>query len=111
MMEYILEINPSTIILSGMGQNGCALATSAGIKYFKPINMGKPVIDTNGAGDSLAVGFLASYVLHGYSLDESVLRGQIAARHTCTLRADSQNLIDLATLDRYFIDNTPIRQT
>ena len=40
-----------------------------------------PVIDTNGAGDGLAVGFLVSHVLEGRSLEESILRGQLTARH------------------------------
>ena len=34
------------------------------------------MIDTNGAGDALAVGFLSSYVLDGYSLRDSVARGR-----------------------------------
>jgi sugar/nucleoside kinase (ribokinase family) len=64
--------------------------------------MEAPVVDANGAGDSLAVGFLASYVLDGYSLPDSVFRGQIAARHTCTLKATSSNLITRQKLDQIF---------
>jgi sugar/nucleoside kinase (ribokinase family) len=44
----------------------------------------RPVIDTNGAGDSLAVGFLSSYVLNNDALRDAILRGQIAARYMCT---------------------------
>lgn len=58
-------------------------------------------IDTNGAGDSLAVGFLTSYVPEGRPLDESALRGQILARHTCTLRATSDGLASRAQLEAY----------
>jgi len=64
--------------------------------------MDLPVVDTNGAGDALAVGFLASYVLDGYSLEDSILRGQMAARHTCALRGSSANLITHAQLDDWF---------
>ncbi len=64
--------------------------------------MDAPVIDTNGAGDALAVGFLSSYVLDGYSLEDSIRRGQIAARYTCTQKASSANLITRDSLDRYF---------
>jgi sugar/nucleoside kinase (ribokinase family) len=60
------------------------------------------VIDTNGAGDGLAVGFLSSYVLEGYSLQESVRRGQIVARYTCTQRATSSHLITREQLASFF---------
>jgi sugar/nucleoside kinase (ribokinase family) len=59
-------------------------------------------VDTNGAGDGLAVGFLDSYALGGYSAEDAALRGQIAARHTCTLRGTSTGLIDRARLDATF---------
>jgi sugar/nucleoside kinase (ribokinase family) len=55
--------------------------------------MDAPVIDTTGAGDGLAVGFSSSYVLGGYSLEDSIRRGQIAARFTCTQKASSAHLI------------------
>ncbi len=49
-----------------MGARGCALGTREAIEFFPPVEMEAPVIDTNGAGDALAVGFLSSYVLDGY---------------------------------------------
>jgi acarbose 7IV-phosphotransferase len=87
--------------VSGMGAKGCALGTRDGIRYFEPINMAAPVIDTNGAGDGLAVGFLSSYVLGGYSLEDSIRRGQIAARYTCTQKASSAHLITSELLAHY----------
>jgi sugar/nucleoside kinase (ribokinase family) len=74
------------------------------IRYFDPVNMAAPVIDTNGAGDGLAVGFLSSYVLGGYSLEDSIRRGQIAARYTCTQKASSAHLI---TPERLALYNQP----
>jgi len=84
-----------------MGSRGCALGNNGKIAYFKPVNLDKPVIDTNGAGDSLAVGFLSSYVLDKYSLEQAIIRGLYAARHCCTLKADSSHLITAAELDYY----------
>jgi acarbose 7IV-phosphotransferase len=92
---------PGRIVLCGMGARGCALGTGEGIRFMPPVPFPEPVVDTNGAGDGLAVGFLTSYVLEGRSLEASVLRGQIAARHTCTLKADSSRLIDAQTLERH----------
>ena len=67
--------------------------------------IGNVGVDTNGAGDSLTVGFLSSYVLGGHGLEDAILRGQIAARHAgvsrhaCTLRGASDGLIDRERLD------------
>jgi Sugar kinases, ribokinase family len=98
-----LTANPKLIVVAGMGAKGCALGTHVeGVRYFGPVPMDQPVIDTNGAGDSLAVGFLTSYVLDGHSVVDSVKRGQIAARYTCTLKASSLNLITREKLDEYF---------
>ena len=102
LIDSFLALNPDLIILSGMGPKGCALGTREGVRYFPAVEMQAPVIDTNGAGDALAVGFLSSYVLDGYSLDESVLRGQIAARHACTLKANSSHLISMDQLEAYY---------
>jgi len=102
LIEELLNWKPSLIIVAGMGARGCALGTQDGVRYFAPVHMDAPVIDTNGAGDALAVGFLSSYVLDGYSLEDSIRRGQIAARFTCTQKASSSNLIKRDTLDRYF---------
>jgi len=96
------EIKSDQIILVGMGQKGCALGWKQGIEYFPALDIGKPVIDTNGAGDGLTVGFLTSYLLEGYTIQESVLRGQIVARYTCGLKASTSNLITKPELDGFF---------
>lgn len=70
-------------MIVGMGNMGCAVGTNKSIELFSAVDMEAPVIDTNGAGDGLAVGFLSSNVLDNYSLRDSVLRGQITARYTC----------------------------
>jgi sugar/nucleoside kinase (ribokinase family) len=102
LIEAFLALNPAQIVISGMGARGCALGTCTGVEYFAPVEMKAPVVDTNGAGDGLAVGFLTSYVLEGYSLHDSIRQGQIAARHTCTQRASSSSLITAGQLEHYF---------
>ncbi len=103
LMEELLQWKPALIVVSGLGAQGCALGTRAGLRYFSPAPMNTPVIDTNGAGDGLAVGFLSSYVLEGYSLEDSIRRGQIAARYTCAQKASSSQLISSEIMQRYFI--------
>ena len=102
LIEALRKWKPELIVMAGMGAQGCALGTRAGIRYFEPVSMDMPVIDTNGAGDGLAVGFLSSYLLDGYSLDDSIRRGQIAARYTCTQRAGSAQLIRPGIMQYYF---------
>jgi acarbose 7IV-phosphotransferase len=97
-----LRRNPRQIIVVGRGSQGCALGTADGVRFFPPVTLDAPVVDTNGAGDGLAVGFLTSYVLEGYGLEASVLRGQIAARYTCTQRASSDALITAPQLDALY---------
>jgi sugar/nucleoside kinase (ribokinase family) len=58
-----------------------------------------PVVDTNGAGDALAVGFLTAHQLEGRPVEESVLRGQLAARWTCAQAADSGSPITAEQLE------------
>lgn len=102
LLRSVLEQYPQKMIVCGLGPAGCAVGDAGTINFYGPVELPEPVIDTNGAGDSLAVGFLSSYVLEGYSLQESVLRGQIAARHACSLKANSANLITRSRLDDWF---------
>ncbi|MFN7959359.1 MAG: carbohydrate kinase family protein [Holophagaceae bacterium] len=100
LIRRFLRDRPGRIVVSGMGAAGCALGTAEGIRFFPPEPSDLPVVDTNGAGDSLAVGFLTSHVLEGRPLAESIRRGQLAARHCCSLRGTSEGLITAATLER-----------
>jgi sugar/nucleoside kinase (ribokinase family) len=99
LVQHFQRINPRAVMVVGLGAQGAALAVNGQVQHFPPPPLPLPVVDTNGAGDSLAVGFLASYVLDGYSLEDSLLRGQIAARHCCTLRGVSDGLIAAPQLD------------
>jgi len=101
LIQRYLSINPALTVICGMGSKGCDLGTVGGIQFFKALEMDLPVVDTNGAGDSLAVGFLASHVLEGLPLEESILRGQIAARYKCGIKASSSSLITRELLDHY----------
>jgi sugar/nucleoside kinase (ribokinase family) len=106
-MKTFLRSKPSRIVIVGLGAKGCAVGTQecgtqTCIEFSPAVEMETPVIDTNGAGDGLAVGFLSSKVLDNYSLRDSILRGQITARYTCTQKASSSNLITPEQLEHYF---------
>jgi sugar/nucleoside kinase (ribokinase family) len=101
-MEGLLRARPSQIVIAGMGARGCMLGTAQDIRFFPALEMEEPVVDTNGAGDGLAVGFLSSYVLDGFSLEDSLLRGQIVARFSCGQRATTSTLITRERLEAEF---------
>lgn len=102
LMAEFSDINPNLIMICGMGERGCALGTGKHFEHFSPFQMAESVIDTNGAGDALAVGFLDSYVLENRPLADSIRYGQIAARYTCTLRGTSEGLIDRKMLEKLY---------
>ncbi|MDX1614899.1 MAG: carbohydrate kinase family protein [Candidatus Promineifilaceae bacterium] len=102
LFEYYLARRPEQILVCGLGARGAALATREGVRFYEAVELPDPVVDSNGAGDSLAVGVLSSYVLGDYPLEDALLRGQIAARHACSLRADSSHLITAPQLDGLF---------
>jgi sugar/nucleoside kinase (ribokinase family) len=102
LIQQFWQINPRCIIVSGMGARGCALGSHGKIEFFPVVDLPEAVIDTNGAGDGLAVGFLTSNVLEGRGLHESILRGQITARYTCTQKASSDALITSAQVDAFY---------
>jgi len=90
------------VVVCGMGAAGCAVRCDGLSQRFPAVDIDDlPVVDTNGAGDGLAVGFLTSFVLDGLDVAESARRGQVAARYTCAQRADSARLITAEQLDRY----------
>ena len=107
LIRRFLRDRPGRIVVSGLGARGCALGTQAGIQVFPPVQSDQPVVDTNGAGDSLAVGFLTSHVLEGRPLAETVHRGQFAVRHCCTLRGTTEGLISARKLAALTGDSAP----
>ena len=102
LIDRILEEYPDKTLISGMGARGCALGNKNGIKYFNAVDLPEQIIDTNGAGDGLAVGFLSGFYLDGLSLENSIRRGQVVARHTCSQKANSSNLLTKEQLDMLF---------
>ena len=108
LITELLQRKARQIVVVGMGARGCAIGTHDGIRRFPPVAIDLPVINTNGAGDGLAAGFLSSYVPEGYAIDELIHRGQIVARYTCAQRAAKVRLITTGELNRYARAATPI---
>lgn len=106
--RWAMAEGPAVLVVVGLGADGClvvpregraehvaALATLVDPTTGTP----KDVVDTNGAGDSLAVGVASGIVLDGLSVDAAVRRGRLCARWCCSLRATSDGLLSRAQLD------------
>ena len=90
MLKQLVRRSGGSMVVCGRGGLGVAVATTDGIRVYPPPRVDLPVVDTNGAGDALAVGFLVAHELEGRPLEEAVLRGQLAARWTCAQRAQQR---------------------
>ncbi|MEM6457643.1 MAG: carbohydrate kinase family protein [Acidobacteriota bacterium] len=95
---------PDLPFVMGMGARGAALAwPGAAVLRMPPPaapDDAAPLVDTNGAGDALAVATLVAHVLDDRPPIEALLRGQIAARHACGLDATSDGLITRDALEQ-----------
>ena len=97
----LLERSPARVVVVGAGGEGAVLATRDGpVRLVPPAPLDLPVVDTNGAGDALAVGFCDAFVLDGLDAERALRRGQLAARWACAQRGRSDTLITRPDLDR-----------
>jgi acarbose 7IV-phosphotransferase len=91
---------PGRLVVVGEGAAGCSVAVDGGIDTYPAVALpGRPVVDTNGAGDTLAATFLASHLLDGLDVGSSLRRAQLAARWVCAQRGDEKAPLPRAQLE------------
>lgn len=97
------DAGPASMVVFGLGARG-AMVVERG-DHHGPVITGAdvpdldlPIVDTTGAGDSLATGFLDGLVFSGLSVAESLHRGQVLAR-IVTSDLGGSAPFDRATLD------------
>ena len=82
---------PGRIVVVGAGAEGCLVACDGRVDHHASADLdGHPVVDTNGAGDNLAVGFLIAHHLEGEALPRAIERAQLGARWMCGQRGDEK---------------------
>ena len=86
--EAWFAAGPASHVVFGMGPRG-AMVVQRGragrpARHARPPpDLDLPIVDTTGAGDSLATGFLDGLLFGGLSVDEALHRGQVLARIVC----------------------------
>jgi len=98
LVDAFLARRPDAIVVCGMGSRGSLVAGRDLFVHRPAIVEGPPGVDTNGAGDCLAVGFLVGHVLEGRPPAEALLWGTVLARHCCTLQGTNDGLLTKAEL-------------
>ncbi len=89
---------PASHVVFGMGQRGAMLVQRGDsgpiVTTQPPPGLDLPIVDTTGAGDSLATGFLDGLLCAELSGSQALHRGQVLARIVCS------DLGGAATFDR-----------
>ncbi|WP_395366376.1 adenosine kinase [Streptomyces sp. YH02] len=96
-MRRILERGRAEAVIATAGAEGAYLLTADGLVHVPAVVPREPVVDSNGAGDAFAAGFLFGR-LTGEDLDRCALYGAVAGAYACTVPATVSDAIDRVRL-------------
>lgn len=98
-MRRIMERGRAEAVVATAGAEGAYLLTAGGLTRVPAVTPRAPVVDSNGAGDAFAAGFLFGR-LTGEDLGRCALYGSVAGAYACTVPATGSDAIDRAELLR-----------
>ncbi|MEU3692712.1 adenosine kinase [Streptomyces narbonensis] len=98
-MRRILERGRAEAVVATAGAEGAYLLTADGLTHVPAVTPRAPVVDSNGAGDAFAAGFLFGR-LTGEAPARCALYGAVAGAYACTVPATGSDAIDRAGLLR-----------
>lgn len=95
LMRAILADGRARLVVATAGADGSYLLERGEreIRHQPAVDPGRPVVDSNGAGDAFVSAFLASW-LEGRPAAASMLAGAVAGAYTCTSAGTHTDLID-----------------
>ena len=100
-LKELMNRYPEKQYFCTLGKEGCFYNDGQKIAKQQAVEIDRKIVDTNGAGDSFAMGTLTS-LLRGFNIHDAVFRGQICARYTCTLKADTTSFLNEAQWENYW---------
>jgi sugar/nucleoside kinase (ribokinase family) len=105
-MHRIIKQGKAIAVLATDGPNGSYLLSrgSTQLRHEPAATPPKPAVDSNGAGDSFAAGFLFGH-FNGETPETSQSYGSIAGAYACTVPSSTVDAIDRGTL----LASTPLR--
>lgn len=101
--SYLLDQGVGVVIVT-LGAEGCFVKTRQEAEYFPAVPF--DVIDASGAADAF-ISALASYLLDGHTLYESVRIAAYAAGFSISREGVTPSLIDKNTLEAYIMQREP----
>lgn len=98
-MRRILALGRARVVVATTGAEGGYLLTreDGEVRRFAAVTPPRPVVDSNGAGDAFAAGFLFG-LLDGQPAEVCVRYGAIAGAYACTVAATEVDAIGRAAL-------------
>ena len=73
-------VRSGAVVCSTLGADGCAVATSEDRVELPAESAGTTIVDTDGAGDTFAAGFLAAIISGAEPVTAARIAGQVAAK-------------------------------
>jgi sugar/nucleoside kinase (ribokinase family) len=92
-MRRIAERGRARAVLATAGADGAHLLADGELTHVPPVEPPAPVVDSNGAGDAFASGFLFGW-LRGAPAARCARYGAIAGAHACTVPATRAEFVD-----------------
>jgi acarbose 7IV-phosphotransferase len=104
-MRQIFEKGSAKIVVATAGALGgfFMVRENRTIRRFFPIDLGRPILDSNGAGDCFVAGYLSGYLQH-LTTEECVLRGAIAGAYACSYEGTHEEFVNREELQTYASD-------
>ncbi|MET8625018.1 carbohydrate kinase family protein [Kitasatospora sp. NPDC004669] len=99
-MRAILAEGRAAAVTATAGAEGCYLLTREDgvLRHLPAVDPGRPVVDTNGAGDAFVSGFLYAW-FRGHPPLDCARAGSAAGAFTCTSAGTHTDFIDPRELD------------
>ncbi|MFF4349336.1 adenosine kinase [Streptomyces sp. NPDC001530] len=91
-MRRIVERGRAQVVVATAGADGAYLLADDEVTHIPAVTPPSPVVDSNGAGDAFAAGFLLGW-LAGEEARRCALYGAVAGAHACTVPSTRAEVI------------------